>query len=184
VFVLYADYRYGWGTQAVGYSLALVGVCNAIVQAVLVRKLVPRIGERRTLLTGLVFGVAGFAIMALAGSGLAFLFGIPCLSLWGLAGPATQALITYKVDPHEQGRLQGAITSLASLAGIFGPALFTQIFAWLISDHAPLHLPGAPFLLSSLLLALGGLIAWRVTKSAPAHIHGAAASVIPPAESG
>ena len=51
----------------------------------------------------------------------------PMLALWGLAGPATQALITHRVDPHEQGRLQGAVSSLASLAGIFGPALFTQV---------------------------------------------------------
>ena len=63
VFVLYADYRYGWGPQAVGYTLALVGVCNAFVQAWLVGKLVPRIGERRTLLAGMVFGAAGFAMM-------------------------------------------------------------------------------------------------------------------------
>lgn len=174
VFVLYADYRYGWKEQAVGYTLALVGVCNAIVQAWLVRKLVPRLGERRTLMFGLVFGFVGFAIMALADNGPLFLAGIPFLALWGLAGPATQALITHQVDPREQGRLQGAVTSLASLAGIFGPALFTQIFALFISDHAPAHLPGAPFLLSTALLALGWLIAWRVTAGTPTHIHGVA----------
>ena len=173
VFVLYADYRYGWGPQAVGYTLALVGVCNAFTQAWLVRKLVPKIGERSTLLIGLVFGFAGFAVMGLAGSGPVFLIGIPLLALWGMAGPATQALITHQVDPREQGRLQGAVTSLASLAGIFGPALFTQVFALFISDHAPLHAPGAPFLLSTALLMLGWIVAWRVTAGTPAHIHAA-----------
>jgi DHA1 family tetracycline resistance protein-like MFS transporter len=171
VFVLYADYRYGWGAQKVGYTLALVGLCNAIVQAWLVRKLVPRIGERRTLLIGLVFGGLGFACMALAGNGPVFLLGIPLLALWGLAGPATQALMTHQVDPREQGRLQGAVSSLASVAGIFGPALFTQVFALFISDHAPLHLPGAPFLLSSGLLVAGLVVAARVTASMPTHIH-------------
>jgi len=173
VFVLYADYRYGWGPQAVGYTLALVGVCNAFTQAWLVRKLVPKIGERSTLLIGLVFGFAGFAVMGLAGSGPVFLIGIPLLALWGMAGPATQALITHQVDPREQGRLQGAVTSLASLAGIFGPALFTQVFALFISYHAPLHAPGAPFLLSTALLILGWIVAWRVTAGTPTHIHAA-----------
>jgi DHA1 family tetracycline resistance protein-like MFS transporter len=171
VFVLYADYRYAWGPQQVGYTLALVGLCNAVVQAWLIGKLVPLFGERRTLLIGLVFGFAGFAVMGLATSGAAFLCGIPLLALWGLAGPSTQALITHQVDPREQGRLQGAVTSLASLAGIFGPALFTQVFALFISDHAPAHVPGAPFLLSTALLALGWLIAWRVTRGTPKHIH-------------
>ncbi|RYD15990.1 MAG: MFS transporter [Lysobacteraceae bacterium] len=174
VFVLYADYRYGWGAQKVGYTLALVGLCNAIVQAWLVRKLVPRIGERRTLLTGLVFGALSFLVMAFAGNGPLFLVAIPMLALWGLAGPATQALITHRVDPHEQGRLQGAVSSLASLAGIFGPALFTQVFALFISDHAPLQLPGAPFLMSTALLAVGLYVAVRVTASMPRHIHAAA----------
>jgi len=165
VFVLYADYRYNWGPQAVGYTLALVGVCNAFTQAWLVGKLVPRIGERRVLLAGLVFGAAGFATMALASVPSVFLVGVPLLALWGMAGPATQALMTRQVDPREQGRLQGAVSSLASLAGIFGPAIFTQIFALFISDHAPVHLPGAPFLLSSALLVAALVLAWNVTRS-------------------
>jgi MFS transporter, DHA1 family, tetracycline resistance protein len=165
VFVLYADYRFDWGPQQVGYTLALVGVCNAFTQAWLVGKLVPRIGERRTLLAGLVFGAAGFATMALAPTPTIFLVGIPMLALWGIAGPSTQALMTRQVDPREQGRLQGAVSSLASLAGIFGPAIFTQIFALFISDHAPMKFPGAPFLLSSLLLVAGWILAYVVTRS-------------------
>jgi DHA1 family tetracycline resistance protein-like MFS transporter len=165
VFVLYADYRYNWGPQAVGYTLALVGVCNAFTQAWLVGKLVPQIGERRVLLMGLVFGAAGFATMALASEPSVFLVGVPLLALWGMAGPATQALMTRQVDPREQGRLQGAVSSLASLAGIFGPAIFTQIFALFISDHAPVHLPGAPFLLSASLLVAAWVLAWNVTRS-------------------
>jgi len=172
VFVLYADFRYDWGERKVGYTLALVGLCNAIVQAWLVRKLVPRLGERTTLLVGVTCGALGFLVMGLAPSGTMFLAGIPLLALWGLSGPATQALVTQRVDPHEQGRLQGAVSSLASLAGIFGPALFTQVFALFIGDCAPMLLPGAPFLLSTALLAASLALALRVTRSAPRRIHG------------
>jgi DHA1 family tetracycline resistance protein-like MFS transporter len=79
-------------------------------------------------------------------------------------------MMTHQVDPHEQGRLQGALTSLASLAGIFGPALFANIFALFISDHAPVrHLPGAAFVLAALLLFSAALIAVRVMRHTPAE---------------
>ncbi|WP_306581577.1 TCR/Tet family MFS transporter [Dokdonella sp.] len=179
VFVLYADYRYGWGEQKVGYTLALVGLCNAIVQAGLVRRLVPVLGERRTLLAGVLFGASGFAVMGLAPNGATFLAAIPLLALWGLAGPATQALITHRVDEHEQGRVQGAVSSLSSVAGIFGPALFTQVFALFIGARAPFVLPGAPYLLATALLVFGWFVAWRVTAGQPRHIHAAAPSGVP-----
>lgn len=171
-FVLYADYRYHWGASAVGYVLALVGVCNAIVQAVLIGKVVPKLGERRTLLLGLAFGAFGFAWQGLAATGPLSLLAVPLLALWGLAGPSTQSLMTRQVDPHEQGRLQGAVTSLVSLAGIGAPAVFTQVFAMFIRDHSGPDVPGAAFLLASLLLVAGFALAWRVTRQ-PVVTHAA-----------
>ncbi|RYE88971.1 MAG: tetracycline resistance MFS efflux pump, partial [Oxalobacteraceae bacterium] len=50
---------------------------------------------------------------------------------------------------------------LVSLAGIAGPLLFANVFAWFIGRGAPLHLPGAPWLLAALLLAAGWVMAWR-----------------------
>ena len=52
--VLYMGYRYDWERSAVGLLLAGVGVCSMIVQGVLVGPVVARLGERRTLLVGLV----------------------------------------------------------------------------------------------------------------------------------
>ncbi|HXS04407.1 MAG TPA: TCR/Tet family MFS transporter [Rhodanobacter sp.] len=171
-YVLYTDYRYGWGPQTVGYTLALVGLCSGLVQAVLVRRLMPALGERRLILAGLVLCIGGYVLFGLAPTGWLFLFGIPFLCLGGLAGPPAQALMTHQVDPHEQGRLQGALTSLAALAGIFGPALFANLFALFIGNHAPVaRLPGAAFLLAALLLGAAALIAWRVThRASPAGV--------------
>ena len=171
-FVLYADYRYDWGPRAVGYTLGLVGVCNGIVQALLVGKFVRRFGERRMLYAGLAFGAIGFAWQGLAPTGWLSLIAIPMLALWGVANPAVQALMTRQVDPHEQGRLQGAVAGLASLAGIFGPGLYTQTFAWGISPNNPWHVPGAAFLLAALLL----VVAIVMTMRALAHATVPAAS--------
>jgi DHA1 family tetracycline resistance protein-like MFS transporter len=164
-YVLYTDYRFGWGTQAVGYTLALVGLCSGLVQAVLVRRLMPTFGERRLIIGGLLLCVVGYLFFGFAPVAWLFLAGIPFLCLGGLAGPPAQAMMTQQVDPHEQGRLQGALTSLASLAGIFGPALFANIFALFISGHAPIHLPGAAFLLSAALLLISAVVAVNITRS-------------------
>jgi DHA1 family tetracycline resistance protein-like MFS transporter len=91
-------------------------------------------------------------------------------------------MMSHQVDPHEQGRLQGALTSLASLAGIFGPALFANLFALFISDHAPVHVPGAAFVLAAALLLVAALIAARVTRrgaDAPSAAHGEIAAMPP-----
>ena len=167
VFVLYADYRYSWGPQAVGYVLMLVGACDGFVQAVLTGKLASRFGERRVLIAGMIFGVGAFLVMGLAGSGSAFLFGVPLLALWGLAMPPIQSIMTQQVEPSEQGRLQGAIGSLSSFAGIFGPYLFAQVFALSIAPGSSLHTPGAAFVLSSVLMLAGLVIAVRVTRHLP-----------------
>jgi len=180
VFVLYADYRYGWGTQAVGLVLMLVGACDGFVQAFLTGRLAPRVGERSLLMAGLLFGIGAFLLMGLASLGQVFLLGIPLMALWGLAGPPLQSMMTHQVDPSEQGRLQGAIASLGSVAGIFGPFLFAQAFALSIARHSPLHLPGFAFVLAAALLLVGAIVAWRVTRqlSPPAATHPASAAML------
>ena len=163
-FVLYADYRFDWGEREVGYVLALVGITNGLVQALLVRRLVPKIGERAALVTGLVFGALGFALMGLASASGWFLAAIPLLALWGLAGPSAQALITARVDPDEQGRVQGAVTSFVSFAGIGAPFGFAWVFASGLREGGAAYLPGAAFLLAALLLAGAGALAFAVSR--------------------
>jgi DHA1 family tetracycline resistance protein-like MFS transporter len=163
-FVLYADYRYHWGAQAVGFVLALVGACDGTVQVFLTGRLAKRFGERRVLITGLLFGTAAFAVMGLADTGWVFLIGIPLMALWSLSGPPMQSIMTRCVAPDQQGRLQGAITSLGSFAGIFGPYLFAQIFAFSIAPARTVHLPGIAFLLAAALVAAGVVVAARATR--------------------
>lgn len=160
IFVLFAGYAYGWGPVQVSWVLALVGVCSILVNAVLVGRIVARIGEGHALLLGLGCGVVGFVIYGLAANGRMFLLGVPISALWALAAPAAQALITREVGAEVQGRIQGALMSLISLAGILGPLLFANVFALFIGEHAPMHLPGAPWLLAGGLLASAWIVAW------------------------
>ena len=162
VAVLYMGYRYNWDTKAVGLLLAGVGVCQIIVQGLLVGRVVKALGERHTILVGLVCGAAGFTIQAMAPNGAIYATGIIFMSLWGLVGPAMQAITTRLVNPSEQGQLQGANSSVLGIATLIGPLLFTQTFATFIGAHRDWHLPGAPFLLSAILVVAALAVALRV----------------------
>jgi DHA1 family tetracycline resistance protein-like MFS transporter len=164
MWVLYTDYRYHWSARAVGLNLALVGVFSAVVQGGLVRTGVARLGERRALLFGLICGAIGFAIYGLAPNSYWFFLGIPFGALWGFAGPSAQALMSQRVDPSEQGRLQGALAGVRGISGMLGPTLFTSSFAW--SLHWTHPQPGTPFLFAAGLLGIAGIVGLIVTKSA------------------
>ena len=157
VWILYVMYRFGWDQRMIGMALAVVGVCSIVCSAVLVGPIVARLGERRALLTGLLFATAGFVIYGTAGSSITFLAAIAISSLWSLAGPTSQSLMTRRVSSAEQGELQGAIASLRGIAMIIGPQIFASTFAYFIShDH---HIPSAPWYLAALLLAISLAIA-------------------------
>jgi DHA1 family tetracycline resistance protein-like MFS transporter len=160
-FVLYATYRYGWDTATVGLTLAMVGICAMVVQGLAIGPIVQRLGERRALLLGLGCGAAGFLIFGAAPSGPLFWLGIPVMAFWGVAGAATQALMTRLVAPDQQGQLQGANNSVQSVSQLVGPFLFTLTFAYFIGAQAPVNLPGAPFLLAAALLLLALVVAAR-----------------------
>jgi DHA1 family tetracycline resistance protein-like MFS transporter len=163
VFVLYAAYRYGWGPRAVGLTLAVVGICTSIVQAGLIRRVVAKLGERRALLAGLAFGVVSYLIWGIATTGWLSLLAIPFGAMMGLYSPSAQGIMTRHVSPTEQGQLQGANASIMGIAGMIGPALFTQTFAKFI-DPKGIHLVGAPFFLGALLIGVAFVLAWIVTK--------------------
>ncbi len=163
-FVLYADFRFGWGLEMVGWTLLIVGVLSVIVQGVLVGRTVKWLGERRTVLFGAAMGFLGFGLYALAPTGYWFWAVLPVAALWAVAGPATQALMTRRVSAQEQGRLQGAIAGLNSIAGIVGPTVFTQALAFVAARKVDGPLAGAPFLIAATLVGLAGLLAWHTTR--------------------
>ena len=166
IFVLYADYRYGWSERTIGLSLAAVGVCVSLASGLLVGPFVKRFGERNSLLSGLTFGFLAFIGFALASRGWMAFASIPLIALWGIAGPAMQSLMSQRVDPTSQGKLQGAINSLRAITGMIGPLLFTQVFAIAISPRVRVHVPGAPYYLAALLMLASASVAYIVGRPA------------------
>jgi DHA1 family tetracycline resistance protein-like MFS transporter len=165
-FVLYAGYRYGWNIRTVGVALFIVGIGSMVVQGALIRPVLKRFGERRTLLIGLFFGVIGFAMSGLAPTSPLFWLSLVFDSLWGLAGPAAMGLMAARVGPSEQGQLQGANNSLRAISELIGPSMFTLTFAYFISSGKSFGMPGAPFLLATLFLAASLALAVKVAVPA------------------
>jgi DHA1 family tetracycline resistance protein-like MFS transporter len=164
VWVLYTIFRYGWKEGTVGLSLALVGICSVVISAGMVPAIVSRLGERRTLYVGQFFGAVGMVLAGLARTSLFFFLSIPVMMLWTISSPAAQGMMTRRVSESEQGELQGAISSLASLAWIFGPALFTFTFAFFIDPVRGWNLPGAPWYLGGFLLFVAMGLATRIPR--------------------
>lgn len=162
--VFYTGYRYGWDTEQVGYSLFAVGIGAAIVQGGLARRIIPKLGERRSLMVGFVIGACAYLGYGFATEGWMIYVVIGVASLGGIAMPACQSLVTKNVRPDEQGQVQGAITSATSLANIFGPLIGSQIFAWSISKAVQPAMPGLVFFSCAAMGVAGGLVALYALK--------------------
>ncbi len=163
IWVLCTKYRYGWDEAAVGFSLFAVGVGAAIVQGGLARRIVPKLGERRSLLIGVTIGALAYVGYGAATQGWMVYLVIVFASLGGIAMPACQALITKSVRPDEQGAVQGAITSVNSLANMLGPLLGSNVFAWSIRDDQTAR-PGLTFFVCAGIGGLGLALAVRALR--------------------
>lgn len=153
--------RYGWTPEQVGWSLAAVGVTGAIVQGFLGRKLIPRFGQRRIIVVGLISAVAGYSTYAMADAGWMVYLGIAVSACQGLVFPCLQGLMSAEVAPNEQGELQGAVASIQSLSAIVGPPLMTTVFARFSAPEAAVHAPGAPFLVSLFFVGITAVMFFR-----------------------
>ncbi len=161
----YGMEKFSWNEAWVGYSLGFIGLMIGIVQVLIIRWAIPKFGQEKSLYIGLLFYSLGLLLFAFAPNGLLmFVFIVP-YSLGGIAGPALQSIISGYAPSNEQGELQGALTSLMSATTIFAPPLMTTLFAYFTSQNAPFQFPGAPFLLSSILVFISVFLAQKSLKS-------------------
>lgn len=157
-------YAFNWNEAMVGYSLAVVGVIVAIVQGGLVKFVVKWLGDKKTIVVGVLLWASGMFLFAFATkSWMMFVFIVPyCLG--GVAGPTIQGLISNQVPTNEQGKLQGALTSLISLTSIVGPPLMTFIFYFFTKDETPIRFQGAAFFVGGILMIISLLLLLKPLK--------------------
>src|SRR5579872_355260 len=146
IYVLYVNYRYHWGSGQAGLVLAAYAAANIASQALLAGPASKRLGERGAIVVSFLSGVIGMGLMALAVWPPLLWVGVIAVAPVNIAIAAIQALRSKLVEPGEQGRLQGAMISLAGVSGMIGPVAVAETFAWSIGPGAGLHLPGLSML--------------------------------------
>src|SRR6266581_3783334 len=164
IWALYAIYRYAWNQSMIGISLAIVGIFTAAISGGLTGRIVAWLGEKRTLCIGQFFGALGMVIAGLARTGAGYMASIPVISMWNISFPAAQGMMTHRVSEREQGELQGAISSLRSIAFVIGPFLFSWTFAWFIDPRHSFHVPAAGYYLAAALLFTAMLMATGIKQ--------------------
>lgn len=157
----YTIEKFKWSPTMIGLSLTAVGVLISAVQGGLIRVIIPKLGQKKSLYVGLALYSLGFLLFSFATEGwMMFVFLIPyCLG--GIAGPALQGIMSSQVQPNEQGELQGALTGLMSATSIIGPLLMTQLFSYFTAPTSSIYFPGAPMLMGAVLTLLSLVLAMR-----------------------
>jgi len=164
VWMFYTREKFGWSEFEVGLSLTFVGIMTLIVMGGLTGTVVPKLGERRSIIIGFLLMTVGFIGYSLAPTGWVLYLAIAIGSLGGIANPAMQSVMSRQAGPSSQGELQGAVASLSSVAAVLSPLIMTRLFSYYSSSEAPLHFPGMPYLVSGVLVFLCVFIGARAVK--------------------
>ena len=157
--VLYTTFKFGWGPLENGWSLAAVGVVSAIVQGLLLGRILKRISPRRLAVLGLISSTLAYALWGAATQGW-MMFAIIFVNVLGATvASAIQSIISGAADAHSQGKTLGAVGGINSLAAVIAPAIGAPLLT-MVS-----HLPkgdwriGAPFYFCAVLQAAALVLA-------------------------
>ncbi|KPN64316.1 MFS transporter, DHA1 family, tetracycline resistance protein [Aliiroseovarius crassostreae] len=143
---------FGWGTALIGLTLAAYGIGITFTQGVVIRFLIPRIGEFKTLIFSVGCAVAAFVVFGLTASVVVMFSFLLVAALSDMVPPTMTALMANRVAEDRQGLLQGVIASLGSISAVIAPMVMTGMFQFFATEEAVLYLPGAPFLFSGLIV--------------------------------
>lgn len=150
----YTKEKFGWDLKEVGISLAVVGVAFAIIQGALIRVIIPKLGQQRSVTVGMTLYLISFVLYAFATQGWMMYGIIVIYCLGSIAMTGLQGIMSGIVPPNEQGELQGGFTSLMSITAIIGPLLMSYVFSYFISPAAPVYFPGSAMMLGAVLTLL------------------------------
>jgi DHA1 family tetracycline resistance protein-like MFS transporter len=153
--------KFNWSMHSVSLLALFIGILLFSIQAGLIRYTIPKFGQQKNIIAGIIFYAIGLTLIAFVNQGwLVYLFMIPyCLG--GISGPALQGFATKKVAKNEQGELQGAITILNSISVIIGPFIFSFLFAHYTNKSTGTYFPGAPYLLAAVMMIISTFLAIR-----------------------
>ena len=159
----FAIAQYGWSTGMIGFSLACAGVSMALVQVKVLGPVVSRFRERRAAMIGTAVAASGYLLYAFVPYGGLALLVIIYTAFQALVQPSITALMSQRAPADAQGEMQGFIGSLNAIGAIAGPLLFNPALAFFTGPSAPIHFPGAAFVIAAL-FAAAAFVALSMTR--------------------
>jgi multidrug resistance protein len=151
LYALFMHNRFGLDARHTGYIFAFIGIIGVLIQGGMIRRLVPKYGERILAAVGaFVLAVSlfvlpfssGMAVLLVASGGIAV--GNSFLT------PTINGLLSRSVDKRWQGRALGLMQSSGSLGRAVGPALA----GWLATMDLAERYGHTPFFVSGTLLVV------------------------------
>lgn len=146
--------QHGWSPRVVGMSLALYGIGMAVVQGGLIRWVIPRFGEQKTVYWGLIYNAVILVVIGMLTNGTVLLALTPIAAVGALVAPAITGIMSQKASDDQQGELQGVLSSINAIGMIVSPLIMTQAFFMFTRADAPIYLPGMPFIVSMLMMVI------------------------------
>jgi DHA1 family tetracycline resistance protein-like MFS transporter len=163
VWSYYGTLQFDWAPLTIGATVALFGILLALIQGLLVGKVIDRFGAVPTAVYSLFFAIPSYLIIGFASSTEFAILGLVVGTITGLTFPAMQSLMTTRIAEDAQGELQGAIASIVSLTAILGPPAMTGVFG-AYSDNVGVLFPGAPYMLATALMVAAVFTLWLTLK--------------------
>ena len=159
--VLYATFKFGWGPRENGWSLFAVGLMSALVQGVLLGRLLRRFTPQRLAMAGLVSSTLAYIGWGAATEGWMMFAVIFCNVLGFTVAASMQSIVSGAADATIQGRTMGAVSGLQSLMAVVAPLIGAPLLA-LVSRMPPSDWRiGATFYVSAALQIVALLVARR-----------------------
>jgi DHA1 family tetracycline resistance protein-like MFS transporter len=161
-FALFAERRFGFTAETIGYVFALIGAILAIVNGLLVGRVVPRLGERTII--PIAIALTGTGILLVPASQSVVLLCVACATMalgMGFNSPALTSAVSRVAEPTEQGGMLGLAQSLSALGRIAGPAWGGFLF-----DRAGTAIP---YISAGFIIALAFLLAAIGVRQAQFH---------------
>lgn len=144
-----------WNATQIGFLLAVIGVLDIIVQGGVLSFLLPRIGERRTIMIGIAGQAVGIAALAITASLLTqpwiLILGVLMLgACQGLTQAPLDGLLSSAAGDDEQGKVAGAMQSTTSGIQMLGPLVAGLLYSGIA--HAAPYAIGFALIVTALLV--------------------------------
>ena len=145
----------------------MIGFVSAFIQGGLIRRLVPRFGEKVVLLLGLALQLPGYVAVA------CIAWGAPAAILWCGAAllaagsacvmPSVSSLVSRNAAADIQGKALGILRSSGSLGRVLGPFLGALCYFFIS--------PAAPYVCGALLIVIPLLLVFSLRQPQPEAQH-------------